>query len=997
MFKRFVDSALSGPLCLVFLISLIWQLSVPAPAQAQPQSALNAKNVLVLYSEDKAHPAHELTDRGIRAAFYSNKLFNGQLYTEYLDLSRFSRPANARVFADYLRRKYAGIKIDTIITIYLAALDFLTGKEGNVFPGVPIVACEIDRSTAENLERSPLHHLITGVILGDNTEGVLDSAFRMKPGTKRIALVAGTSPSDVFGEMILPRGLTLYARKLDLIDLTKLPMQEILARVGSLPPDTIVLYSAIFLDGAGQSFVPREALALISRAANAPVFGLYESFLGYGIVGGRLVSFEQQGREAAALALRIMGGESPASIPFGGEQAYVNLYDWRELKRWGLNESPLPADAMILNKPVSAWEMYKPHIIGALVFCLAEAALIVFLLAQRRRKKVAEENLRQKKEELDQFFNVTLDLLCIANTDGYFQRLNPAWERVLGYTREELMTKRFLEFVHPDDLGRTQERVSTLASQQKVFSFENRYRCKDGTYRWLEWTSAPAGNLIYTAARDITERKRAEEALQESKEAAQEMAREASVLAEIGRIISSTLIIEDIYERFSAEAKKIILFDRILINVTNSAERTVINVYIAGEEVQDRETGKVYPLEGSGNAEMLRTKSTLLLQTEDFKEYGDRFPMLASTFQAGFRSIMNVPLISKGEVIGGLLLRSRKPYAYKDKDVVIAEKIANQISNAVSNAQLFQERKRTEEALQISEEKFRQFFNNTPDYCYIISREGNILHINEAALKTLGYKQEELVGQPLARIYAPESLAKMKDLFTQWKESGQIRDEEMVIVTRKGERRVVILNAGAVKDKNGTILHSTSVQTDITDRQRAEAEVARAHAELLRVERSSRLSELTASLAHELNQPLAAILSNAQAALHFLKSDKPDLNEFQEIIRDIISDDQRAGNVIRSLRSMMKREEGEKRATVLNDILNDVIQIFRSEAIFRNVYIETELDGSLPPVIGDKGQVENRMTLSPEPSPPLPPDEQFSRIRRSRALPHHRGAGNSVS
>ena len=115
---------------------------------------------------------------------------------------------------------------------------------------------------------------------------------------------------------------------------------------------------------------------------------------------------------------------------------------------------------------------------------------------------------------------------------------------------------------------------------------------------------------------------------------------------------------------------------------------------------------------------------------------------------------------------------------------------------------------------------------------------------------------------------------------------------------------------------------------------------------------------MTASLAHELNQPLAAILSNAQAALRFLKSDKPDLNEFQEIMQDIISDDQRAGNVIRSLRSMMKREEGEKKPIILNDVLNDVIQIFRSEAIFRNVRIETELDRPLPPVLGDKGQLQ---------------------------------------
>jgi formate hydrogenlyase transcriptional activator len=118
-------------------------------------------------------------------------------------------------------------------------------------------------------------------------------------------------------------------------------------------------------------------------------------------------------------------------------------------------------------------------------------------------------------EELDQFFNITLDLLCVANTDGYFLRLNPSWETILGHTREELMAKRFFDFVHPEDLEKTRLVVSTLASQQKLISFENRYRCKDGSYRLLAWTAAPAGNLIYAAARDVTERKFAEEARQE--------------------------------------------------------------------------------------------------------------------------------------------------------------------------------------------------------------------------------------------------------------------------------------------------------------------------------------------------------------------------------------------------------------------------------------------------------------------------------------------------
>jgi formate hydrogenlyase transcriptional activator len=126
-----------------------------------------------------------------------------------------------------------------------------------------------------------------------------------------------------------------------------------------------------------------------------------------------------------------------------------------------------------------------------------------------------KDSLKKKMEELDQFFKVTLELLCVANTDGYFLRLNPSWERILGHTREELMAKRFLDFVHPDDLEQTRQALSTLATQLILVSFENRYRCKDGTYRWLEWTATPAGNLIYAAARDVTEKRLAQLELEE--------------------------------------------------------------------------------------------------------------------------------------------------------------------------------------------------------------------------------------------------------------------------------------------------------------------------------------------------------------------------------------------------------------------------------------------------------------------------------------------------
>lgn len=122
--------------------------------------------------------------------------------------------------------------------------------------------------------------------------------------------------------------------------------------------------------------------------------------------------------------------------------------------------------------------------------------------------------LKEISNELEIFFTVALDLFCIADTDGNFIRVNESWEKILGYKREELEKRKFLDFVHPEDIEATLEAIKTLGGNKSVLNFVNRYRSFDGSYRYIEWQSFPREKLIYAAARDITERKLTENRIQ---------------------------------------------------------------------------------------------------------------------------------------------------------------------------------------------------------------------------------------------------------------------------------------------------------------------------------------------------------------------------------------------------------------------------------------------------------------------------------------------------
>jgi len=212
-----------------------------------------------------------------------------------------------------------------------------------------------------------------------------------------------------------------------------------------------------------------------------------------------------------------------------------------------------------------------------------------------------------------------------------------------------------------------------------------------------------------------SERKQAAEALQESAEEALRLAQENKIIADIGRIISSSISIEAIYKAFSEKVKELVPFDRIVINLLDPEKNVVSCQYQEGIFVSGRQGGDILPPEGTVTAQIMRTGIGFIVQPESADEMGEKYPGLLPELQHGIRSFLTVPLISKEQVIGALALRSTKSGAYTNRDLMLSENIANHIAGAIYNAQLFIKLKRSEEqreaaikALRESEKRYRE-------------------------------------------------------------------------------------------------------------------------------------------------------------------------------------------------------------------------------------------------------------------------------------------------
>jgi signal transduction histidine kinase len=384
------------PLNVVVLPLLALLFVCPSAAPAGPETI---RMVVVLYPDNSdGSPGNSLADQGIRSTFAAGSPERVEIYNEYLDVSRPPDAARQRLQAEYLRQKYAGRKVDLVIAGLSSGLDFALEHRGAIFPGVPIVFCAVDRREVKARKLDPD---VIGVPMKFDLAATLDLALRLHPNTRRVVVVAGCARFDAYWEAEARQTFRAYEDKLEFVYLTGLPLEDLLKEVARLPDRSVIYYLHVFRDGAGDVLVPADVLERLARVANAPVYGHVDSFVGRGVVGGRVVSLQAEGENAAGLGLRILAGEKPEDIGVRGISANTYLFDQRQLRRWGIREESLPAGSVVLHKePPSFWGLYRWPVLGVISLCVVQALLIAGLLVQRSNRRRAEQGFRKSRREL---------------------------------------------------------------------------------------------------------------------------------------------------------------------------------------------------------------------------------------------------------------------------------------------------------------------------------------------------------------------------------------------------------------------------------------------------------------------------------------------------------------------------------------------------------------------------------------------------------------------
>lgn len=357
----------------------------------QPVS-VETKQVVILYTHRPVAPICAEWDRGIRNALASQ--YSGPLdfEIEYLNLARYQDPDYIARWLELLRAKYGTKSPDVIIPVYVPAVQFALTHRDSIFPDVPLVFCSIPPKLAERA-RSQTH--VTGVTFRLDFMGTLAAMQSLHPGTRRLLVVSGCSVEEAQLMAVAREELRRLDLNLNIEFLEGIPFDQLKQTLGEANHDSAVLLLSYDEDMNGRHYMTSEIVESLVEVCPLPIYGLYDTLLGRGIVGGSLVSAEGQGHLAGCLAAQILSGQRPETLDVVGLGTAQPMFDGRQLRRWSLSEANLPPHSQVLFREPTFWEQFGNFVLMGVAAVLLQSLIIAGLVVNRSRRMRAEREAKE--------------------------------------------------------------------------------------------------------------------------------------------------------------------------------------------------------------------------------------------------------------------------------------------------------------------------------------------------------------------------------------------------------------------------------------------------------------------------------------------------------------------------------------------------------------------------------------------------------------------------
>ncbi|KAA9005809.1 EAL domain-containing protein [Paenibacillus spiritus] len=514
---RFAKSGI----CLFLLLIVLGAGIVPAVGAEAPAPS-RERNVLILHSYHKGFEWTDEQSQGIEERLKAAAQ-PPALYEEYMDWKRYPSQDTLDRFRQTILQKYAKVPLSAVITTDDKALDFAIQYRTELFQDAPIIFSGINEIRADQIKQG--QERITGVQEEIEPAETVELALKINPNLKNVYLLFDNSESGQSTGALARQRLEQLPAHLNIHAMNQLSAEEIRRTVAGLGEDSIVLMTTYYSDSTGRILEFGRFSAELAAASSVPVYHLYDFGLGHGAFGGSLLSGRMQGQKAAEIALRVIQGEDPDSIPVYKGSTARRVFDYKQMERFHISASDLPKGSEIINKPFSFYEEYQALVISLLAIFTLLLALIVLLLVYVRSIRA----MRRKLEKSNERFSLAtygadavIWELDMSAMNYYF---SDRWYELLGYSKGELDEGRggWRSIVHPEDAEQEdKQRREHLSGRTAYYYSEYRMRAKSGEYKWFQARGKllrdDRGGFVRFAGSmvDITDRKGMESELQMS-------------------------------------------------------------------------------------------------------------------------------------------------------------------------------------------------------------------------------------------------------------------------------------------------------------------------------------------------------------------------------------------------------------------------------------------------------------------------------------------------